>query len=326
MARIGITTTLPVEILFAAGHTPVDLNNIFITSADPGNFIEQAELRGFPRNLCSWVKGIYGILQGENPVDEIIAVIEGDCSNSCTLMEIAVHEGRAVLPFSYPFDRESSKLRGEMEKLMARWNVSWKDAQSWKNRLDAIRAKAHTIDRLTWERGIVTGFENHYYLINTSDFKGNPGAYDRELDSFLAAAAERIPAGPEFTRLGLIGVPPIFSNLFEVLEDRGARIIYNELPRQFAMPVKGVDLLGQYLNYTYPYGIKLRLKDIREEARKRELAGIIHYTQMFCHHQMEHMLLKDRLDLPLLLLEGDRPGPLDERSLLRIESFLEMVR
>ena len=34
MARIGITTTVPVEIIIAAGHTPVDLNNLFITDPE----------------------------------------------------------------------------------------------------------------------------------------------------------------------------------------------------------------------------------------------------------------------------------------------------
>ncbi|GAI09778.1 unnamed protein product, partial [marine sediment metagenome] len=31
MKKIGITTTVPVEILLAAGYQPVDLNNVFIT-------------------------------------------------------------------------------------------------------------------------------------------------------------------------------------------------------------------------------------------------------------------------------------------------------
>ena len=31
MGKIGLTTTVPVEVIFAAGDTPVDLNNIFIT-------------------------------------------------------------------------------------------------------------------------------------------------------------------------------------------------------------------------------------------------------------------------------------------------------
>jgi benzoyl-CoA reductase/2-hydroxyglutaryl-CoA dehydratase subunit BcrC/BadD/HgdB len=326
MARIGITTTVPVEILFAAGHTPVDLNNIFITSPDPGGLIESAELRGFPRNLCSWVKGMYGILQGESRIDEIIAVIEGDCSNSCALMEIAEHEGRMVHPFSYPFDRSREKLCQEMERLMALWNISWNDVSGWKARLDKIRAKALEIDRLTWLEGVVSGFENHYYLINTSDFMGNSDAYNRELDLFLATVGKRSPEDHTRTRLGLAGVPPIFSNLYQVLEERGARIYYSEVPRQFAMPSGGSDLVEQYLNYTYPYGIRRRAQDIEVEAEKRRLQGIIHYTQMFCHHQMDHMVLKERIGLPMLLLEGDRPGLLDERTMLRIESFLEMIR
>jgi len=35
MKRVGFTTTIPVEIIFAAGKIPVDLNNVFITDEDP---------------------------------------------------------------------------------------------------------------------------------------------------------------------------------------------------------------------------------------------------------------------------------------------------
>ena len=50
MNRVGFTTTIPLEIIIAAGRKPVDLNNIFITSRESGRFIEDAELEGFPRN------------------------------------------------------------------------------------------------------------------------------------------------------------------------------------------------------------------------------------------------------------------------------------
>ncbi|RLB69432.1 MAG: 2-hydroxyacyl-CoA dehydratase, partial [Deltaproteobacteria bacterium] len=33
--KIGITSTIPVEVVLAAGHTPCDLNNIFISASDP---------------------------------------------------------------------------------------------------------------------------------------------------------------------------------------------------------------------------------------------------------------------------------------------------
>ena len=35
MKKIGITTTVPIEILLAAGYQPVDLNNIFVADSNP---------------------------------------------------------------------------------------------------------------------------------------------------------------------------------------------------------------------------------------------------------------------------------------------------
>ena len=57
LARIGMTTTVPVEIILAGGHVPVDLNNVFITGAEPVRRVEAAEDDGYPRNICGWIKG-----------------------------------------------------------------------------------------------------------------------------------------------------------------------------------------------------------------------------------------------------------------------------
>ena len=57
---VGITTTVPIEVILAAGDVPVDLNNIFVTSADSGALVETAENAGFPRTCCCWTKGLYG--------------------------------------------------------------------------------------------------------------------------------------------------------------------------------------------------------------------------------------------------------------------------
>ena len=61
MKKVGITTTVPVEILLAAGYMPVDLNNLFITDQDPHRLVEIAERFGFPQNCCVWIKGIFGV-------------------------------------------------------------------------------------------------------------------------------------------------------------------------------------------------------------------------------------------------------------------------
>ena len=57
--RIGITATIPVEILLSAGLEPVDLNNLFISVKHPEKYVARAEDAGFSHTICAWIKGIY---------------------------------------------------------------------------------------------------------------------------------------------------------------------------------------------------------------------------------------------------------------------------
>ena len=104
-------------------------------------------------------------------------------------------------------------------------------------------------------------------------------------------------------------------------------MVFNEVPRQFALPwAPECTLAEQYSRYTYPYRVDRRLKDIDQACRQRQLDGIIHYTQSFCFRQIEDILFKRKLSVPSLTLEADQPGPIDGRTLTRIETFIEMLR
>jgi benzoyl-CoA reductase/2-hydroxyglutaryl-CoA dehydratase subunit BcrC/BadD/HgdB len=92
------------------------------------------------------------------------------------------------------------------------------------------------------------------------------------------------------------------------------------------MPGKTYEIVDQYLEYTYPYHIRFRLEDIKREIRRRRLDGIIHYVQAFCFRQIEDMIIRNELDLPVLTIEGNRPGRIDVRTKIRIEAFLDMLR
>jgi benzoyl-CoA reductase/2-hydroxyglutaryl-CoA dehydratase subunit BcrC/BadD/HgdB len=223
------------------------------------------------------------------------------------------------------------------------------------------------LDELTWKEGKVTGEENHRYLVSASDFAGDPERFAREVETFL----ERAEARPQVAgglRLGYVGVPPIWSDFFSVIEGSpwgsssaiepgpqhgrarpagprsspggrfpGGHIVLNEMQRQFAMLPAVEDegeatggrpedaLLGQYLRYTYPYDVFARIADIKREARRRRIHGLIHYVQSFCFRQIEDLLIRREVGLPMLTLEGDRPGPVEAPTRTRIESFVEML-
>lgn len=331
MARIGITTTVPVEIILAAGHIPVDLNNIFITSPEAGRFVEAAEEAGYPRNICGWIKGLYSVVANKDinagcgGIDKVIAVTQGDCSNTHALMETYELAGVETIPFAYPFDRDYDLLKLQMEKLMDALGTDWETVTSVKRQLDKLRLKVAEIDRLTWQENTVSGFHNHLYQVSCSDFNSDTASFEDDVDNFLTEAKDAAEYA-DVLRLGFIGVPPIFPDLYSYLETMGARVVYNEVQRQFAMPFATDDIVEQYRLYTYPYGVFGRIKDIETEIERRNLDGIIHYVQSFCFRQIEDIILREKLDIPILTIEGDKPGKIDARTRLRIESFLEMLR
>jgi benzoyl-CoA reductase/2-hydroxyglutaryl-CoA dehydratase subunit BcrC/BadD/HgdB len=320
---VGFTTTIPVEVLFAAGRTPVDLNNLFIAADQPSEYIRQAESDGFPRNCCGWIKGIYGVVRRRS-FPEIIAVTQGDCSFTQALMEVLRHRGVSVVPFAFPFDRDPDALSLELSKMAARFGTTLLDSERWKTRLDGVRRIAHEIDRLTWEEGKVSGEENHRWLVACSDFDGDPEGYARRAETFVAEASRR-PSRTGPVPIGFVGVPPILSGLHRCFEEAGARVVFNEVQRQFAMPAPGGSMVEQYLAYTYPYSFFERLADIRAEVARRGVRGIVHYVQSFCFRQIEDILLREEMEIPVLTLEGESPGPVDERTRIRIEAFVEML-
>jgi benzoyl-CoA reductase/2-hydroxyglutaryl-CoA dehydratase subunit BcrC/BadD/HgdB len=323
LRRVGFTTTIPLEVLIAAGAVPIDLNNVFITNPSSTTLIEDAELAGFPRNVCGWIKGIYGAVEASG-ITEMIAVTEGDCSYTKALMEVLSLQGVRVYPFAYPASRDAAAIRCEIEKLMEHLGVGWDAVNAAKRRLDRIRAKVREIDRLTFQEDRVTGEENHYYQVCTSDMNGNPDLFESEVDAFLAEASCR-PARRERLRLAYLGVPPIVSGLYGFLEGLSARVVFNETQRQFSMPYGIDDLVEQYRAYTYPYDIFHRIEDISREIEARRVDGVIHYVQSFCFRQIEDMVLRKSISLPILTLEGDKPSAIDARTKIRVEGFLELL-
>jgi benzoyl-CoA reductase/2-hydroxyglutaryl-CoA dehydratase subunit BcrC/BadD/HgdB len=319
--RIGFTTSLPIEVLYAAGHVPIDLNNIFLT-LDSSELVHKAELYGFPRTICSWIKGNFSAALSTD-LDEVIGIVQGDCSNSNSLLEMLREEGLPVYRFSFPAQKEYLKLDYEIQALESHYGVSRAQTLEAKAQLDEIRRKLLRLDELSYVERKVSGKENHLWLVNASDFQGNPDVYERELDDFLYQAAQREPL-PTRIRLGYLGVPPIFRDIYDTISELGGDVIFNEVQRQFAMPHLKADIVEQYLAYTYPYSALDRLQDIRQQIKLRDLEAIISYTQSFCHLQIDNLLLKKHIKLPFLNLEGDQPEKMDSRTILRLESFFEV--
>ena len=321
--RIGITSTIPHEIIVAAGAVPVDLNNVFVAAPRPGAMVELAEAEGFPAGVCAWIKGIYGAVRAGH-VDTVVTVVNGDCSNTQALGEVLRHRGVETIPFSYPLEPEPRAVAHALRDFAQRLGVDLAEAEAVREAWRPVRAHLRELDRLAWEEGRLTSAELHHWLVSASDFGGDAADFDRRLTAFLDEARQRPPRKVS-QRLALLGVPPIYNDLFAAVDERDAAVVFCEVPRQFAMPYDSPDLVDQFCRYTYPYDLNHRLADLRVEIDRRRVDGVVHYLQAFCHRQIEHIVIKDELDVPVLPLEGDRPGELPGQALTRLDAFLELL-
>ena len=311
----------------AAGYQPVDLNNIFISDPDPERLVNIAESAGFPINCCTWIKGIYGVVM-EQGIDTVLCVTTGDCSNTVMLMEVLRLKGLTVIPFAYPDHPDVSQMQSTLESLAKTLDTTMEAAERERKKIDKARRLAHKLDKLTWN-GNASGWENHFWLVSTSDFMGDVDEYQRQLGQLLTECNGRDEReGQNMLRLAYIGVPPIFArHLYHFLEGQGARVVFNEIQRQFAMPRNRRNSLAQqYSSYTYPYSIFDRLNDILPQLRERRVDAVIHYVQAFCHRGIGDIIFRHRIDLPILTLEGNNDYTLTAHLKTRIEAFLDMVR
>jgi benzoyl-CoA reductase/2-hydroxyglutaryl-CoA dehydratase subunit BcrC/BadD/HgdB len=326
MKKIGITTTVPVEILIAAGYEPVDLNNVLVSDPDPGRLITIAERAGFPLNCCSWIKGIYGICL-DRGIGDVICVTSGDCSNTIMLRETLKLKGLNAMAFAYPDRSDKEQMDYALEKLAAQLGTTLKAAEKVRRELKPVRDLAMKLDELTWKANKVSGGENHQWHVSTSDFEGDYLKYRENLQKLLDTCSHREPFPEGETRLAYIGVPAVYAReLYPFIEKQGARVVFNEVQRQFAMPEPGESLAEQYSYYTYPYSIQERIKDIKNEIPRRRIDGVIHYVQAFCHRGIGDIVFRDAIDLPMLTLEGNADFSLNTHIKTRIEAFLDMIQ
>jgi benzoyl-CoA reductase/2-hydroxyglutaryl-CoA dehydratase subunit BcrC/BadD/HgdB len=324
MRAVGITTTVPIEVLQAAGYRAVDLNNVFVTDPNPERLVGLAERSGFPQNCCTWIKGIYGVCL-DRKIDTVLCVTTGDCSNTVMLMEVLRLKGVRVIPFAYPDQPDVSRMQEHLENLAGQLGTTVAAAEAVRKDLAPCRELAGQLDELTWRENLISGWENHLWLVSSSDFNGDPQRYRQDLGQLLTQARQRrAPEGR--LRLAYIGVPPVFArDLYRFLEWQGASVVFNEVQRQFAMPRPGHSLAEQYSHYTYPYSIFNRLEDITAEIRRRRVDGVIHYVQAFCHRAIGDIIFRSMIKTPILTIEGNADYVLTPHLQTKLEAFIDML-
>ena len=243
------------------------------------------------------------------------------------LMEVFKLRGLNVIPFAFPDQPSVPDMQRVLGSFSMMVGTTLEEAEEVRQALEKGRWLAAELDELTWKEGVVSGWENHYWLVSASDFIGDHNEYEAQLSQLVTECRGRKPYPEDMLRLAYIGVPSVFGReLYPYLESLGARVVFNEIQRQFAMPNPGSSLAEQYTSYTYPYSIFDRLNDILPQLRLRRVDAVIHYVQAFCHRGIGDIIFRHEIGLPILTLEGNADFLLTQHLRTRLEAFLDMLR
>jgi len=322
--RVGITSTLPVEVIWAAGAIPLDLNNLFINDARSEDLVKEAEKRGIPPRSCGWVKGIFPVPSSRG-MEEVAVVSGGDCSDLVALSDYWEDDGIGIVHFTFPIGRDRKGLLTSLENLCNHFQITMEEAGKKWQELVGVRRKLADLDDMMAEGCSASAEELHGMLVGGSDMNGDPQAFEKGLDDLLARChPERI--GDDEIRIAYVGVPPIIKDMFSSLEDMGCRVVLDETAVQFGMAYRADDMVDQYLKYTYPYGARSRSEWIVEQVHRRKVDGIVLYTEAACFRNLSNQYLRERFPVPVVEIQGENPAPLDARNRMRLESFIQILR
>ncbi|MFO7735550.1 MAG: 2-hydroxyacyl-CoA dehydratase family protein [bacterium] len=331
----AFTTTIPVEVLLASDIRPLDLNNIFVNSENPERLVEDAEVFGFPRSCCSWIKGMFSVLSKDNfykNIDIFIAVTEGDCSNARVLAEIiAIEFGIETYIFNYPQSRSYKDICSEIERFRSFFGISEKKMELSRISLKSLRKTLRKIDELAYKKsGLISNKNYHEIMVSSSDFNGDPDFFEKETKDSLYYMEKKKFSPSDYPTLAYCGVPPAIP-IHSFFDKLNIPITFNEIQREFAMIEEHDSVVDQYMSYTYPYSAVYRFSKFAERIKNRPVDGIIHYVQSFCHRQIEDIILRKTLknngmSLPILTVEGDKPcKKISGNIRTRLEAFSETL-
>ena len=149
-------------------------------------------------------------------------------------METLEHKGVRVLPFAFPYNRDRALLEVEMHRLADKLGTGLAGGPRSMGTTQARPTQAARAGQLELAKidYFENGAESHLWLVSSSDFNGEPARFNRELQEFLDATLKK-NLSESAIPLGYVGVPPIFTDLFDVVEQLGGRVVFHEVARQF---------------------------------------------------------------------------------------------
>lgn len=344
---------LPMEILTTFGFILFCHEYIAATFASVGKgpeVLQEAEERGFSRDSCSYQRGGLGAgLAGYLPRPVAIVGTTNICDGVAKVYEtMGRYYGLEPLLVQPPYGdspREVEYLEGQLKGLIGR--------------LEEVTGQK--FDEGRFEEVIRNANETRALMLRVNELrKAIPSPWHgrqafeftflaclmwgterlieiyRELIAELEATVRESADGERLRILWLHAMPYHRTNLFDLFEDRGVRIVCDELsmvywePTDERAPLRS--MAERMLRHPGHGSIMTRARRACRLAQEYQVDGALHFNHWGCRQGCGGVrVIKDALaevGVPMLSLDGDGAddrnyAPGQEKT--RVEAFLEML-
>jgi benzoyl-CoA reductase/2-hydroxyglutaryl-CoA dehydratase subunit BcrC/BadD/HgdB len=346
----------PTELLHAMGipaFSPEIAAALAASLGFQGNFLREAESRWWGRDNCSFHRcAIGGLFSHYYPLPSAFCASSHLCEGAVLMFgSLARVYHRPFMLLDVPVEQEDDSLNyviGQLKQIISSLEeITGITLQNGK--LQEAVANAEGTRRAMQE---INELRRHPYSPLTSreafsylylNFTGlGSRAMLRVYETLARELEERIrekktPEKPLRFKLLWLHLPPFYrNNILEYLEEKGARVVFEEFNHVYwgAMDVSRPleSIAGRMLSH-FSYGhISRRIEIIKELAADYNVDGVIHFSHWGCRQSCGSLrMIRDSLQkegLPFLVLDGDcidnrnyAPGQVQTR----IDGFLEML-
>jgi len=314
----GILPLVPVELFGPASEDSINLWKTFFLGKPDDRQGWHSALSPEEKSLPCWPACLLGIAR-QTGIEEIWYPEPALLHQERRPLEILKGEGVRMTPFKYPPMKNLDYLRGSIAKALDQLGMKQEELDSRVDAWASLRASVKRLDGIQTRSLALSSRQYIEALHSIPDPSRSLPALIK--DTELKVALNYKGLGQDFhIRIGVIGTPPFDDHFYDVLDEAGALVVYEEAGLE-AFPLGHFSELALLYNQiSLPYGIKARRDRLEKEKAERSIDAFLYCTHSLSESRNNALFLEGELQTPVYVFEiknGEEASKLECRLLRR---------
>lgn len=297
----GILPLVPVELFGPASQETVNLWKTFFLARPDQRQSWLSRLSDEERELPYWPACLLGLAR-ENNIEEIWYPEPSLLQQTKKPLDILKKNGMNIVPFRYPPMRNLEYLRGSIEKALAQLGLNKAELD---NRVDAwatLRASVKRLDGIQTRSLALSSRQYIEALHSIPDPSMSLPALIKETELKVALNYKGL-SHDHHIRIGILGSPPFDGPFYDVLDQAGALVVFEESGLEGFPLGHFSELALLYNQISIPYGIKVRRDRLEKEKAERSIDAFIWCTHALSESRNNALFLEGELGTPIYIFE-----------------------